>query len=238
MNNITLISLAKLALKHIVAIAVAAVVCAAAAFSYCTFIASPRYSATGSLISTNGMLTREFETSSGYEKGVSYTDINASIQITDTITDLLKTNGIYKDLAKKLGGNYKYGDIKSRSSVSRRNTDSLFIDVTFTASSPEEALKLVNGYLDIAPDYVLEYIPGSTVSVTTTADKSSRVYPRTSFTTLAAALIGAVVCFGVFFVVSVINNKVHTEDDIRDNFKIMLIGNVPDFESAKSGGKY
>ena len=93
MNNISLISLLKLALKHIYALILSGVVFAAVAFSYCKFVAVPKYSATGSILVTNGSIindTQSSATSSTSSRNVSYTDINASLQLADTINDILK----------------------------------------------------------------------------------------------------------------------------------------------------
>lgn len=63
MNNISLISLLKLALKHIYALLLAGVIFAAAAFSYCKFMAVPKYSATGSILVTNGSIINNSQSS-------------------------------------------------------------------------------------------------------------------------------------------------------------------------------
>ena len=97
MNNISLISLLKLAVKHIFLLIFAGLVCAAAAFSYCNFIAQPKYSATGSVIVTNGSIINNNASDTASQtssKNVSYTDINASLQLADTINDILNTNDI------------------------------------------------------------------------------------------------------------------------------------------------
>ena len=65
-----------------------------------------------------------------------------------------------------------------------------------------------------------------------------RIYPRTSVVSLAAAFIGAVISFAIVYLISLANTTIKTESDITDNYKIMLIGNIPDFSNAKSKGYY
>ncbi len=238
MNNISLISLLKLALKHIYVLILAGVVFAAVAFSYCKFVAVPKYSATGSVLVTNGSIisnnTQSSATSSTSSKNVSYTDINASLQLADTINDILNTNDIYKELSNEDSNRYTYSNLKSRSSVKRRSTDSLFIDVTFVASTPEEALRLTNKFLNLTPDYVKNYIPSANTAIATQPDRAGKTYPRTSFYTLAAGLCGVIIAYAIVYIISLTNNSIKDEDDIVNHYDIPVLGNVPDFANAKS----
>lgn len=238
MNNISLISLLKLALKHIYALILAGVVFAAVAFSYCKFVAVPKYSATGSILVTNGSMinnnTQSPDTSSTSSKNVSYTDINASLQLADTINDILNTNDIYKELSVEDGSRYTYSNLKSRSSVRRRSADSLFIDVTFTASTPEEALRLANKFLNLTPEYVKEYIPSANAAVATQPDRAGKTYPRATLYTLTAGLCGVVLAYVIIYIISLTNNSIKDEDDIVNHYDIAVLGNVPDFANAKS----
>lgn len=237
MNNISLVSLVRVAIKYYYILIISALVCGIAAFSYCQFVAVPVYSAKGSVLVTNGAIINANQDSvvTGSSK-VNNTDIAASLQLADTITDILKTSDIYKELADGTGNKYQYSQLKNMASIKRRSTDTLFIDISFSASTPEEAKTLANKFLDLAPDYILKFIPNSTAAVTTIAESATRTYPRTPVTTVAAAFIGAVISFAVVYLISFTNTTIKTESDITDNYKITLIGNIPDFSSAKSKG--
>ena len=167
MNNISLFSLVRLALKYVYVLIVSALICAVIAFSYCQFVAVPKYSATGSVLVTNGAIITDNNTVSSNSKTVSNTDIAASLQLANTITDILKTNDIYKELADNTGNKYLYTELKNNVVIKRRTTDTLFIDISFTASTPEEAKTLTNKFLELAPDYILKFIPNSTAAITT-----------------------------------------------------------------------
>ena len=115
-------------------------------------MAVPKYSATGSVLVTNGAIITDNNTVSSNSKTVSNTDIAASLQLANTITDILKTNDIYKELADNTGNKYLYTELKNNVVIKRRTTDTLFIDISFTASTPEEAKTLTNKFLELAPD--------------------------------------------------------------------------------------
>lgn len=230
-NNISLIGLLKLALRYIYILIAVALVAAIVAFSYCNFIAVPRYSSTGSIVVTNGAIINNSSSQSTSNK-VSTSDIAASLQISNTIIDILNTNDIYKELASDLGNKYTYTDLMGRATVKRRSEDTLFIDATFTADTPEEARALVNGFLKLVPDYILKFIPNSTAAVTTTADKAVKIYPRTSKTVFVSALAGVLLSYAVIYLISIFNTTIKNEDDVKSNYDLTVLGNIPDFSSA------
>ncbi len=239
-NNISLVGLLKLALRYIYLLIAVALIAAVLAFSYCNFLAVPRYSSTGSIVVTNGAIINDTEvqtSTSTTAKKVSSSDIAASLQLSNTIIDILNTNDIYKQLASDLGDKYTYTDLMSRANVKRRNEDTLFIDASFTADTPEEAQTLVNSFLKLVPDYILTFIPNSTAAVTTTADRAVKIYPQTSKTVFIAAVAGVLLSYAVIYIISVFNTTIKNEDDIKSNYDLTVLGNIPDFSSA-SDKKY
>lgn len=234
MKNITLISLFNLAIKHILVIIIAAAIFAGAAFCYCEFIADARYSAKGAILVTNGAITTD---ENGAQTTINNTDIAASINISDTVTDTLSTSGIFKELAKELKNKYRYNTLKSLASVSQRDNNSLFIDISFTAETPDEAVSLVNSYLAIAPDYVSSALPG-TASSTFEADTATKVFPNTFTITAIAGFLGAIIAFAIVFFIDSLDTIIHDEDDFKEKFDVPVIGSVPDFSAARSGKAY
>ncbi len=235
MNNISLVDLLKLALKYIYILITVALVAAIVAYSYCNFVAEPRYSSTGSIVVTNGAIISDISaqtTSDTTSKKVSGSDISASLLLSNTIIDILNTNDIYKQLASELGNKYSYANLMNRATVKQRNEDTLFIDVSFSADAPEEAQTLVNNFLEIVPDYIAKFIPGSTASVTTTADRAVKIYPQTSRTVFVAAMAGAVLSYAILFIISLFSTTIKSEDEIKNNYDLTVLGNIPDFSSA------
>lgn len=234
MKNITLISLFNLAIKHILVIIIAAAIFAGAAFGYCEFIADARYSAKGAIMVTNGAITTD---ENGVKTTINNTDIVASINILDTATDILTTSDIYKELAKKFKNKYSYQNLKAFSSVTQRENNTLFIDISFTAETPEEAVSLVNSYLDIAPKYVEEALPGTKSNIFE-ADSATKVFPNTFTITAIAGFLGAIIAFAVVFFIESLDTVIHDEDDFKEKFDVPVIGSVPDFSAARNGKAY
>lgn len=230
-KTINIMDLVMLAWRRIWIIALAAAVCAAAVFSYCNFFITPSYSATASIIATNGAVTVY-----GDKSTVSASDLSASLYLAETVIDILKTPDIYKDVADQLGKEYNYQGLMAGTSVVRRGENTLFIDVTFSSTDPKEAMRVANKFVEISCEYVPEYIPHSVAKVASTAIKAVKTHPRTLTNTAVAGVAGAVAAYVVLFIIESTNRAIKGEEDFTNNFDVPLLGAVPDFENADNSG--
>ncbi len=232
-KTINIMDLVMLALHHIWIIILAAVVFAAGAFSYCKFFITPSYSATASILVTNGAVTTSYDETTGK---IASSDISASLYLSYTVVDILNTPDIYKKVANQLGKDYNYQGLMGCSSIARRSDETLFIDVTFSSTDPKEAMRIANKFVEIACGYIPEFIPSARANVASTAIKASMTYPRTLMTTGVAGVVGAVAAYIVLFIIESMNRAIKGEEDFTSNFDVPLLGAVPDFENAESGG--
>lgn len=226
-KTINIMDLVMLAWRRIWILILSAVVCAVAVFSYCKFFITPSYSATASIIATNGAVTVYSDKST-----VSASDLSASLYLAETVIDILKTPDIYKDVADELGKGYNYQNLMSRAIVVRRGEDTLFIDVTFSSTDPKEAMRIANKFVEISCEYIPEFVPHSIAKVASTAIKASKTHPRTMMSTAVAGIVGAVAAYIVLFVIESTNRAIKGEEDFVNNFDVPLLGAVPDFENA------
>ncbi len=228
-KTINIMDLVMLAWRRLWILILVAIICAAAIFSYCKFFITPSYSATASIIATNGAVTVYSDKST-----VSASDLSASLYLAETVIDILKTPDIYKDVADQLGKEYNYQNLMGRTNVVRRGEDTLFIDVTFSSTDPKEAMRVANKFVEVSCEYIPEYIPHSIAKVASTAIKSVKTYPRTVRATLIAGVAGAVAAYIVLFIIESTNRSIKGEEDFTNNFDVPLLGAVPDFENVES----
>ncbi len=234
MKELSLINLLELAWKRLWALICAAVICAVGIFSYCHFFAVPRYSATASVMVTNGAI---IDNNVGYEK-VQATDISASLALSNTVVDILSTPNVYKELSQQMDNRYTYRELMGMTSVVRKSEETLFINISATSSSPDEAVRVVNAFANIAPDYINEFVPYSNVKVSAEAFSASKVFPNTVRLTIIAAIAGAALMYGIFFVAEGLNRTVNSENDFVAEYKVPLLGTVPDFEGNNNETYY
>lgn len=235
MNNYNLLFMLKLAAKHWKALVLSAVITAALAFSYFNFIATPMYSATGSIVVTNGTIISDSGYISDKDK-LENSDIVASLNFVDTVVDMLKTPKVYKKLSEEIGGKYDFATLKAKTTVERRSDTTLFVDVSFTASSPKEAVGIVNSYFKVAPKCISESFPNATSTVMP-ADTAKSMYPSNFIIILFGGILGAVIVFIIIFLVYSSNPVVRDEESFREHLSIEVIGTVPDFAASKNAEK-
>lgn len=241
MKNVSLFTLIEIALKHIFIIITAALLVAVSAFCYCEFVAVPRYSATGSLIVTNGGIYSEEDLQyDNYnpDNNLDNSDIQASLSFLNTVTEILKKPDIYIKLSDKLNNKYSYNQLRGLANIVRNNTNNLLIDVTFTATNREEAMELTNAFLSVVPEYISSQFPQTTITNTYSADSAGKVYPRTLVTTALFGIVGAVIAYAILFLIYCANTVIKGEDDFKDRFDLPVLGCIPDFATAKSEKYY
>lgn len=231
-KTINIMDLVMLAWRRIWVIILAAVIFAAGAFGYCKLFLVPSYSATASILVTNGAVTVYNDYTD--KTTVSASDISASLHLSYTVIDILKTPDIYKKVADQLGNGYEYQSLMGRTVVARRSDETLFIDVTFSSTDPKEAMRIANKFVEISCGYIPEFVPHSRAMVASTAIKASKTYPKTMSTTAAAGVVGAVVAYIILFIIESTNRAIKGEEDFTSSFDVPLLGAVPDFENAES----
>ena len=238
MGDLSLMYFLQLAWKRLWALLLAMVMFAAGAFCYCKFLATPRYTATSSILVTNGAIVTQYETTENRNDSISGTDISASLNLANTVVDILETPDIYVDLSKTLDNNHSYSQLKSLIKIARRDNNTLFIDITATSTDGEEAKLLANKFAEASCDYVTKFIPYAKANTASTALSFSLVYPRTTTVTAIAGLLGIVIAFIAVFIADSLNQSIRGEDDFVSRYKIPLLGSVPDFENNEISGKY
>ena len=203
-KTINIMDLVMLALRHIWAIILAAVIFAGATFGYCKPFITPTYTAKASILLTNGAVTTSYEETTDKVSG---SDIQASLILANTIVDILRTDNVYNKLAMNLGEEYNFRSLKGHTSVARRNEDTLFIDISFSSTDGKEAMRVVNKFAEVACEYIPECIPSARANVASTAT-SARVESTMQTDIILSVRIGLVSGIITAVLISVIVFKV------------------------------
>ena len=234
-KEINIADLFWLAWRRLWILILAMLICAGLALTYCKVIAEPTYKATASVLVTNGAIVGEVQSTG--EK-VAASDISASLYLAATITDILKTPDVYMMLSDKLGGEYTYAQLMGGFTIVRRSEESLFVDLVFISSDPQEAMRVCNAFAKIACEYVPEVIPYAYARITATATKANLNSPQTTMTTMVAAIIGAAIAYVIVFIIEYTNSTIKGEEELVARYNIPLLGTVPDFENAEEYDSY
>lgn len=229
MDNKKLFDFVSIAIRRLWILILAFIICAAGAFCVCEFALTPVYSSKSAIIVNNGAVTTEEIITDG-KSTIANTDIAASLNLAETITDIMKTPNIFKKLVAELDGDYTYSQLKGSISVSRRSSQSLFVDVRVSHTNPQEAMRIANTFVGLAKDYIPEFIPNSIAVVAEEAVSASLIFPRTAVITLLSGFLGFVFAFVIVYIIDIRNDVVSSDEDFVLKYNIPLLGTVPDFE--------
>ncbi len=240
MNEITIEYLARLLVRRLLIVILAAAIFASAAFGYSYFLVEPIYKASSQIIVSNGAVI--IEGSGTYDptdtSKINGSDIQSSIYLAKVCESLLETQDFYKSLAEKLDNKYTYNQLNGYVSVSLNREDDLFLNISANHKSPEEAQKIANTMVNMAPDYLNEYMPTAKVMVTAVAEKAPKVYPKTISNTAIFFVIGAAVAYLIALFVDLNDKTIKGVGDFSECYNIPILGSVPNFENSDSQGGY
>ena len=231
MEELTLSGLLDIFKKCLIYIIIAVIVCAAGAFCYCEFIATPTYVAKVSFMGANssgfGAQTSEGDTD------IKSTDIAASRAIILTYIELFKTTDFFEMVVERSGLEYSANQIKSMVSFSQRTENSLFIDVQATSANPKEAIKIAETIYSCGGEYLSTLLPNAYIKAIEGTNSIARQnYPVTSSAMAISALVGAAFVFALSFIITIIDKAIKGEKDFEAKYDIPVLGYVPNFQSA------
>ena len=238
MGEISILDIFKIMFRRIWAIIIAAVLCGAVAFVYCTMFATPTYQAKASVIGSNGNIAVDYDVSSPSSKEtIESSDLAASLALSDTyVVMLTKMPAESQEFIDKLTDEGLF-DIYQNSSVSiSPREETLIIDISVVSTDRNAAQKIANIYAECSSSFVAEYNIGMIKTLSKARD-TVQVSPNTLRTVFFAVLLGIVIVAFIAVFIDMSDKTINGEDDIRANYDIPILGSVPDFQTISKGGK-
>lgn len=237
MEEINIMELFKLLLKRIWILIIVVVLCGAIGFSYCEFLATPKYSSSAKMIvSTGGILYEEDESI----KNITAAQVQTSLAMLETYAIAMNSTEMFYivegDVKGETSGTYSALQLKGMTSISYSET-SLVITVTVTSTDPKDAYMIAKAITKNAPEYLKSFIPSTIAKPLEEPFRSSMVYPNTFMTTMIAGLLGGVIAVAIIWIVALTDNTVKDEDQLI-TLGLSVIGVVPDFNETEKGGYY
>lgn len=256
-KEITLSYLLEVLKKSALWMVLAAIIFGALAGAYTIFLVKPVYRAKAEFWVSN--------TSSDYDY-TSSAQTSAAVTISLSCVELAyqdkpSRNAVTYDdcaLAKKLGFvgedgvvteehiNRCVAYVRSTISAGKSNDESLIFYVTVTDASAARVYEIMKAFQTVMPDTVSELVglrfnEDNAAMITATTPihsmqdiKTIKDSPVKTF--VIAAVLSAVAVFVVFFIISLMDTLVYTEQALKDNFSQPLVGTIPNWSNGNSQG--
>lgn len=211
-------------------IALAGFLAAAIGFSIAAFVIKPTYSSSIMLYVNNSSFSL-----GGTSLSISSSEITAAQNLVKTYSEILNNRTTLERVIDKTESSYTYKEL-SKMIVAAPANGTEIMRVTVTTENPYEAARIANCIAEILPVRVSEIIDGASMEVVDSAvPELQKVAPSITTYTAIGLVLGVLLAVGVLVVFALMDDTIHDEDYILQNYDCPILAKVPNL--LNSGGK-
>ena len=226
---IDLAHIAKNVLHRLWVVVICGVLSAAIGFSLAAFAIAPTYSSSIMLYVNNSSFSVG---DLGFS--ISSSEISAAQSLVKTYTVLLKNRTTLEKVIQETGVQYSWEELYEMIEAAPVNETEI-MEVTVTSADPYEAEKLANGIAKILPDRVSEIVEGSSMEVVDSAIAvNKKIAPSVTKFTAVGFLLGVFASVALLVVLALMDNTIHDEDYILDNYGYPILAKIPDLVNTST----
>ena len=202
--EINLAELFQVLKEHLHIIIISTLICAILVGAFTIFFVKKQYASTA----------RIFPKPEVNEGVVDYSQINS--------------NNIQSKVAKEL--NVDTNVVSSALSISNE-TDTQIISISATTTDPQLSKKIVDTTVDVFTNEVKETLNINNITTVDDAKlQTSPVSPSVPKNIVIGGLVGAILSIGIIFIRFMLDNRLHTKEDVEKYLEIPNLGVIPYFE--------
>lgn len=155
-------------------------------------------------------------------------DLSIAKQLVNTYSIILKTDGVLNKVTERLGNQITAAKIKANLSAAAVNNTEVFT-ISYVDTNPERAQAVVNAIADIAPDEIMNVVKAGNASVIQRQEKTpvNPISPNKMRNAAIAALAAFVLSAAVFILISLLDTRIRTVEDLTDEFDMPVLGSIP-----------
>ena len=216
--------------KNLLAMIAAAVVFAAIGGLYTQFLITPQYEADATLI------VNSREDQSG-QASITNDQITSATKLVNTYSVILTSDTVLNKTIADLGLDMTYQELVKKVSITSVN-DTQVMKITVRDADPELAQQVAASIVEQAPDMIIQTVKAGSVEVISQAKVGQEpVSPSLKKNVAIAGIIGFLLCFVVFFIRHMLNNRFMTESDITNKLGLTVLGVIPSVEIPERKGE-
>lgn len=208
----------------------------AAGYSYTTFLVTPMYSASTTLVL---VASSKDNTSDTGTETITATDVTLNSKLVSTYSELIKSNSVIRKVIENLG-------IITDENVLRKNikvesvSSTELIKITVSSENPTYAEKIANEIAVVFTDTVSDIYNISNVTIVDKAEIPAQAFNINSVKNMAIfGLIGFVLSIVYILLINMLDNTVKSSEDIEKKLKLTVLASIPvyDIELEKGAKK-
>ena len=147
---------------------------------------------------------------------------------------LLRNRTTLEKVIEKAGVAYSYKQLDGMIEAESVNNTEVF-SIKVTSGDPYEAAKIANSIAEVLPGRVSEVIDGASMEIVDSAIPNlQKVSPSITQYTAIGLILGAVLSAVVLVVFALMDDTVHDEEYISQNYKYPILAKIPDLLDGTS----
>lgn len=198
-------------------------------FIYSSFMITPKYSSTTSLVLA--------QSNSTDQTGITTTDITLNSKLISTYSKLVKSDLVIKEVISNLGISDSIESVKSSVTVSAVS-DTEILEIKVTTGEPDKSAKLANEVSAVFIEKVKELYSRDNVHTLDPAEieeaPSNINHPKTI---IIFALVGFVIAAGYIFAVFMLDNSIKTPEDVEKSAHVPVLASIPLYDDGTNKAK-
>lgn len=204
--------------SHLHMIIISILICAILVGVFTIFFIQKKYSSTA----------RIFPKPEVNEGVVDYSQINSNNLMTNNYVALIQGNNIQSKVADEL----KIDTTVVSSALSVTNeSDTQIISISATTDDPQLSKNIVDTTVSVFTDEVKETLNINNITTVDEAKlQTTPVSPSLTKNLVIGGLVGAILSIGIIFIRFMLDNRIHTKEDIEKYLDIPNLGVIPYFE--------
>ena len=196
-----------------------------AAYFYTSVMITPQYASDGTVY----ILTR-----SNSNQQVTTGDLNMSAQLTSDFEELIISHTVLDEVIEQIDyEGLTFGSLKNKITVTNR-TDTRILQITVTDPDPLMAKAIVDKVIEISSEKIKSIMDIEAVNLVDEGTlNSTPVSPSYKKNALIGVLIGIVITSAIVIVMYLLDDKIHTGEDIEKYLGLSVLGVIPEVSNEK-----
>lgn len=191
------------------------------AFSY--FCIKPTYESTAKL----------YIVSASEDSVVNLTDLNLGASLTSDYSELMLSYPVLNQVISRLGLDMNYKQLAGMIALNNPS-DTRVLRITVTSTDPQLACDIANMMAEVAVDYLpatmSTHAPNIAQDAKVAEGKSDPSYLKY---TIIGALLGTVICCAYIIISHMMDDTIHTPEDMEKYFGIVPLTSIPESDMVR-----
>lgn len=185
------------------------------------FLIAPTYQSTAKM----------YIVSASNDSVVDLTDLNIGTSLTSDYEQLMLSYPVLDRVISELKLDMKTEDLKGMLTLENPQ-DSRILNVTATSTDPKEAMDIANKLVEVSVEYLPETMSTNAPNIAQKARLADeKAAPSNIKYTLIGALLGAFLYSALVIVRHLMDDTIHTSEDMEKYFGVVPLTSIPDSEA-------